>query len=421
MRRRRLLKQFGVVAAVAGIAGCSGDSNSTPTEERSVSERSFQYFFEDAPGFNQVGGNVPDDAEEWQIVNSALERREDIDSWREMQLNDHHMARLDIEEGVQPHIQGHDGSVEEIVEQTRANYQERSSDIQGEDAVEYTLSLREAVKEVTNQSDSLAANNLNTNLAEWVLEELDIDISGYKLSTLLATNPSAEGFCENIGCAGAPREKHGETYFNSGFLHPIGFLQYEEDGNLEVKYFELEGRPYTGVADPENSIYRSNLEKDQIQDNGTFFPEHFVSAFDYGKARELESEGILEGGNLDLVLTSAMINLVDDVNVGYDYTSTDYESGAEWIIPDDGIKPVVSDSFGESIVDYVTDPKKDKREYLKGTSRAIFSALDKHGFGEPIAIDGRIQEPQILHTTQETRDSIIEDAAYDEVRERVLG
>jgi hypothetical protein len=41
-----------------------------------------------------------------------------------------------------------------------------------------------------------------------------------------------------------------------------------------------------------------------------------------------------------------------------------------------------------------------------------------HGANEPIALDGTIQNPQILHPTQETRDAIIEDAAYDEVEER---
>jgi hypothetical protein len=416
---RRKFTQALLAGATGAIAGCGGkNGGSTPTEERSVSDRSFQYFFEEAPGFNQVGGDVSDDAEEWQVVNSALERREDMDSWREMQLNDHHMARLDIEEGVEPHIQGHDGSVEEIVEQTRANYQKRTSDIQGEDAVEYTLSLRNAVKEVTNQSDSLAADVLNTNLAEWVLDQLEFDIPEYKLTTLYTTKHATEGSCESLGCAGAPREKNGQTYLNSGFVHPIGFLQYREEGNLETKYFELESQQYTDVADPENSIFRSSLEKEEIQDNGTFFPEHHVSAFDYGKARQLESQGVIDSGQVDLLLTSGILAMVDDVSTPYDYSGTDYETGADW--SGTNLSSVVSDTFGESVVDYVTHPTEDKHEYLEGTSRAVFSALTKHGSSEPIALDGTIQNPEILHPTQETRDSIIEDAAYDEVRERIL-
>jgi hypothetical protein len=429
MRRRRLLKRLGVVAAVPGLAGCSGGGNSPPsekTEERSVSDRSFQYFFEDAPGFNQIGGDVPDDAEEWQIVNSALERREDVDSWREMQLNDQNYAELEMREDIEPNAgQGHDGSIDQIVEQTRQLFETRTQENPEKDqAAVYTKSLIEAVEKVTGQTTSPAADNLNNNLAEWILENhLKIDIPGYKLSTLGSSMEVDKDQCErNYSMCGYPQEKNSDvTVANPGFVHPIGFLQYEENGEENTRYVELETRSWPHVNTPSESLWRTSLEQETVKGKGgDYFPEHFVTAFDYEKARELESRGILEP-EINNELLWATMELIDDAGgTGYDYSSVDVETGAEWHMPDRGLNGVVSDSFGESIEDYVTDPTKEKREYLKGTSRAIFSALDKYGFGEPIALDGTIQEPEILHTTQETRDSIIEDAAYDEVRERIL-
>ena len=429
MRRRRLLKQFGVVAAAVGVAGCSGDGYTRPsegTEERSVSERSFQYFFEDDPGFNQIGGDVPDDAEEWQVVNSALERRENMDSWREMQLNDHNYAELGIREDIEPHAgQGHEGSIDQIAERTRRLFETRIQENPEKDQAEvYTESLIEAVRQVTRQATSVAADNLNNNLAEWILENhMEIDIPGYKLSTLRSSTELNIDQCErNFSLCGYPQEKNSDvTVANPGFVHPAGFLQYEENGEMNTRYVELESRSWPHINVPSESLWRSSLEQETVERNGEdYFPEHFVMAFDYEKARELESRGIIEP-EINNELLWAMTELVDDAGgTGYDYSSLDVESGSEWHMPDRGLNGVVSDSFGESIEDYVTDPTKEKREYLKGTSRAIFSALDKHGFGEPIALDGTIQEPEIHHTRQETRDSIIEDAAYDEVRERVL-
>ena len=118
-------------------------------------------------------------------------------------------------------------------------------------------------------------------------------------------------------------------------------------------------------------------------------------------------------------MLGALIETVDDTSQGYDYDE-DLKTGEEWQIPDGGLEPIVSDSFGESISEYVTNPTNQGRRYLDGTARAIFSALDKHGFGEPIALDGTIQNPEIFHTTEQKRQEIIEDQAYNQVKQRVL-
>jgi hypothetical protein len=57
---------------------------------------------------------------------------------------------------------------------------------------------------------------------------------------------------------------------------------------------------------------------------------------------------------------------------------------------------------------------------LEGTSRAIFSAMAKQGWSKPIALDGTIEDPEIYHATEETIDSIHEDRAYDQIKQRVM-
>jgi hypothetical protein len=82
--------------------------------------------------------------------------------------------------------------------------------------------------------------------------------------------------------------------------------------------------------------------------------------------------------------------------------------------------PAISDSFGESVSDYARNPTKEKKNYLQGTSRAIFSAVHKQGWNQPIALDGTIEDPEIYHVTEDTVEEIHADRAYDQVRQRVM-
>ncbi|EGQ43182.1 MAG: hypothetical protein J07AB43_11720, partial [Candidatus Nanosalina sp. J07AB43] len=121
----------------------------------------------------------------------------------------------------------------------------------------------------------------------------------------------------------------------------------------------------------------------------------------------------------DLTMLNSLLWMVDDAPAFYDYDD-DIESGAESEMPLGGKPlPVISNSFGRSVSDYARNPTKKKSRYLEGTSRAIFSAMDKQGWEEPIALDGTIENPEIYHVTEDTVEEIHVDKAYGEVRQRV--
>jgi hypothetical protein len=416
-------------AGAAAVAGCNtpDSGNDTATETQDPLDTNFQYHFTDAEGFNQVGGDIPEDVDEHQVVESFVETSDKVDDWTEMLTNDHNKARLTIDGSRVPKPGELDGSVEEIVQKTEELFnnwpeneeefeEEYSSDIAGievtqieeieDKAEQFTMALRGASAIVTGHNNSAAANYLNTNLAEYTRQQLDIDIPGYKVSTLwTAIDTNYE----------EPEEK-------AGFDHPIGFLQYEdENGNQKAKHFEFENSAWERhSARLDNSVYSTSLDKDFVfPDRPTEFePNNFLSALDYERGRELERRGELSE-NFDRRMLNALNNMVDDAPQFYDYDE-ETNSGAESLTPNKEFKPVISDSFGQSVSDYARNPTKEKKRYLEGTSRVIFSAMDKQGWDEPIALDGTIENPEIYHATEETIEEIHQDKAYDQVKNRVI-
>ncbi|MBY6287277.1 hypothetical protein GLT90_01590 [Nanohaloarchaea archaeon H12] len=422
-----------VTAGTTVVAGCGGKSNreknpynqDTGTPEPEHLDTNFQYHFTDAEGFNQVGGEIPENAEEHQIVESFVETSDKVDTWTEMLTNDHNKARLLLINDIEPGAgDEYEGTVEEIVQKTEELFQnwpenaeefeeDYSSDIAGievtqieeiEDKAEkFTMALRGASAIVTGHNNSAAANYLNTNLAEYTLQELDVEIPGYKVSTLWTAIDTV----------------YEEPERPAGFDHPIGFLQYQdEEGNQKAKHFELENSNWIRhSANLENSVYTTPLGQ-----HAPISPEYeannFLSPLDYERGRELEERGELSE-NFDLTMLNSLLWMVDDAPEFYDYDE-DTRSGAESQMPVGGKpNPVISNSFGESVQDYAEDPTTQKYRHLEGTSKAIFSAMAKQGWNEPIALDGTIEDPEVHHATEETIEGIHEDRAYDEVKDRV--
>jgi hypothetical protein len=219
-------------------------------------------------------------------------------------------------------------------------------------------------------------------------------------------------------------------------------LQYNKDGETEVKYAELTkatlaNRFWRSIRDPEESKYRASLDQDTMKHGG--FPEHFVTALDYSKARELElrNEDILgfgpnDGPNTDKYLSLGdqigqfLTELVDD----YGFTGFHGEDGTD-INPDMNIgteetgemvaQTLVSDEFGESLEEYVVDPDQETREYVENIGRGIYTIRQEQGWDTTLALTGTIEDPEIRGTTRETVDTIRADQAYDEVKQRVTG
>ena len=440
VERRTLLKGL-AAAGMVGLAGCSGildeesneeanpynDPTETPLPHLS---KNFQYHFTDAEGFNKVGGDIPENAEEHQVVESFVQTSDKVDTWTEMLTNDHNKARLLLINDIEPGAgDEYEGTVEEIVQKTEELFQnwpenaeefeeDYSSDIAGiestqieeiEDKAEkFTMALRGASAIVSGHNNSAAANYLNTNLAEYALQELDVEIPGYKVSTLWTA----------IDTIYEEKETPAE------FDHPIGFLQYkDEDGEQKAKHFEFENSVWDRhSARMDNSVYTAPLNQEFVNEgppSTDYESNNFLSPLDYERGRELDKRGEL-GENFDLRMLNALNQLVDDAPEFYDYDEST-RSGAESQMPVGGKpNPVISDSFGESVQDYAENPTTQGYRHLEGTSRAIFSAMAKQGWSKPIALDGTIENPEVYHATEETIDSIHEDRAYDDVRQKVM-
>ncbi|RXK51712.1 hypothetical protein [Halorientalis pallida] len=217
----------------------------------------------------------------------------------------------------------------------------------------------------------------------------------------------------------------------------IEILQYEEDGEQEVKYAEMtdstdENTFRRVIRDPEDSLYNAPLEMDTVSnardseafEEGTMFPEHYVTAFDYEKARDLENEGILglgenQNGNIVSVgsyIGDALFELVDDMGI------TGYNVNPDRDLPDattEVSSPLVSDSFGMSLQDYRDNPTTEKRQYLESVARGMYQIQESEGWGTSIALEGTLENPELIPTDQETVNEIRQEGAYDEVRSRV--
>ncbi|WP_133305075.1 hypothetical protein [Halonotius pteroides] len=423
--------------------GDSDEEDTEQTEEETTIQRNGeQYFFQDTAGtMGQLGEqSAPTEAKDWQEIQNELTE----DEWQEKQTNDIERVRRERELARQSANNGIEQTLEEMLQRAEEIYKNQEFNLwNGEpnienedDEITFTRSLIKASQEAGVDTSGLA-DDIVSNMAEYAEQELDfVNFDNFKLSTLPSTETlrSAQSTSSHRG---GPREvSSGATYKNSGFGHMPALLQYEKEGETEVKYTELTkatwpNRFWSTVRDPEDSKYRASLDQDTMKNGG--FPEHFVTALDYSKARELElrNEDILGFGPNDGPADNDYESLGDEIGqfltelVDDQYVTGYVEDGEEInqdINRQDGIQvggTLVSDEFGESLEEYVTDPDPETREYVENIGRGIYTIRQEQGWDTDLAITGTVENPEIRGTTLERINEIRADQAYDQVRQRV--
>jgi hypothetical protein len=423
----------------------STPEENTETEEQQTEEdpeKAVRYFFDDETGaLGHLGDERIPENYDHTITNTTTE-----EEYQEMQRNDRFFSENAASDGGAPQGEGLDMKVDEMISRAEEIYEnpEGNIDTRGyedlnfaeeDDEIVFTRALVKASQEAGVDSSGLA-NIVVANIAEDAVEEIQPGFTDFKLSTLPATEPIPPGGQGHTG--GVRENEFNQSFGNSGFRHMAALLQYEKDGETELKYAEQTNAVNVDIfrrviRDPEFSLYRSSLDQDTVDasrdsepgDSGSAFPEHYVTALDYTKARELEraDEEFFrfgmndEGGynSLGDYLVQTMMETVDDMGVtGYD-NNPDRENVAA---PADG--KLVSDTFGESIEDYITNPTPESRQQPENLSRGIYQIFQQEGWDTSIALTGTIEDPEILPTDQSTVNAVREDQAYDQVREKVM-
>lgn len=461
MRRRDFVRACALLGATTAIAGCNTTTSSTestettesdlpagtepddPSEQtRGGTEIANRYVFEDETGtLGHLGDDTIPDDHDHVITNTLTESEYD-----ELQRNDRDYAEDAVSSDRAPQGEGLEMTVDEMIDRTEEIYNDPVEHIEPcscyddldltaeDDEIVFTRALIKAAQEAGTDSSGLA-DIVTANMAEDAVDQIQPGFTDYKLSTIRATEPIAPG---KTGATGGAKRTNDwdQTFVSSGFRHLPGILQYEKDGETKVKYAELTDATNVDIfrrviRDPEFSAYRSSLDQDTISvsrdsepgDSGSSFPEHYVTAFDYEKARELESQGILglgknKAGGFNAVGDSigiVLFDLVDDMSItGYDTNPDRSLHDAQAVI--DGT--LVSDSFGRSIENYITDPTTQKRQYIENVARGMFQIQQQEGWGTSFALTGTLEDPEIIPTDQNIINQVRKDEAYDEVRER---
>ena len=465
MRRRAFLRTGTAVGLTITIAGCNtssddsgnGGTDSSPSsaseepaggtdsdgeddqQAEADPENAVRYFFEDETG--ALGHLADDEAPEnydHTITNSTTESE-----CQEMQRNDRQYP-----EGLE------DGqltmSVDQMITRTEEIYNNPTEHLDAEraetlgidlleedDEILFTRALIKASQEAGVDSSGLA-NIVVSNVAEDAVEHIQPGFSNFKLSTLPATEAIS---LDRQGHSGGVREtEFGDEYGNSGFRHMAGLLQYEKGGETKTKYAEqvesVDATPtfFHSIRDPEESIYRVGLDQEIVNTtgggNGIRFPEHYVTALEYSKARELESsdDNILGMGentvgginSIGDYIGVVLYELVDDMGItGYNNNpDRDLSSSIDEAALDGTL---VSDGFGESLEEFITNPSSEERQYVENIARGMYQIQEQEGWGTSLSLTGTIEDPEILPTDQGTVNAVREDQAYDQVRERVVG
>jgi len=467
MRRRDFLRTGTVIGISTTLAGCNTDGeqnqntstdSSTPagtetppgTEEEGTEdqqttedpETAVRYFFQDETGaLGHLGDDEIPENYDHTITNTKTEQEYD-----EIQRNDRTFAEDAASNQTAPQGQGLDMTVDEMIDRAEEIYNNPSQEFEGpvqeygidfteeDNEITFVRSLIQAADEAGVDSSGLA-NMVINNLAEDAVNQIQPGFNNFKLSSL----PSTEAVPPGYGAEGGAERTNdfNQSFLNSGFLHLPGILQYEKNGETQVKYAELTDPLNINnfrrvIRNPEFSVYRSSLDQDTISvdrdsqpgDTGSMFPEHYVTALDYTKARQLESENILGLGNngkgaingVGDYLGVVLFQLVDDMGItGYD-TNPDLDLPNPQVAVDGTL---VSDEFGESIEEYVTNPTTEKRQYMENIARGMHQIQQEEGWGTSLALTGTLKDPEILPTDQETVNQVRQDEAYDEARERV--
>lgn len=448
MKRRQALKllSLGGVGGITSLAGCSiplggsGDDEDhwetdTPTPEPEAAQGTFQYFFNDQTGtLGNIGGDVPEDAPDWQVVNNTLEE----DDWKQMETND-----LTGEGAVNSRsitelwdTRVNEGTIEEVRNATRDNFdnprqrfEDTSYNLNGDrniwnqhDALIYTASLAKAIDDHTDIASSAYMDWTVPSMAEPFLEQMDIEIPGYSLSTLMTTEAGDPDHDRPVEEQAVPRdvaredEEGQRMKVGSGLAHPTGLLQYEdEEGNQEIKLAEVIGGVWRGptwIREPEESLYGRPLEEGPLDlANQEMHPAHYVSAFHYDKAREIqEMGGFKYHGKLDSAVMGGLLHMVDDVQNDKllpgdeDGRSKAYGRTPGWDI-------VVEDSFGRSVQDYLNNPSREKTKNAEYAGRAFMQVMKKQGWDEPLRVSGTLNDPTYEHLARDEFEDIIDQRA----------
>lgn len=434
--RRNLLKGIGA-AGVAATAGCiGGDDNNEENQEETEEPQTGQIYFEDQTGTlgHLSNENPPENAEDWQIIRNELTE----DEWQEKQENDTWIIenkQHDNEGGLNKSVDEYVQRAEEIFQNEQFNNDYSMIDISAEDdEVTFTRALIKSVQEDPAVDSSGLADDVIANLAEHAANQIDaVNFNDYKLSTVPATESLAKHQHESPN-KGAPEGGN----VNSSFTHMPAVLQYNKNGETEVKYTELTdplipGRFFESIRNPENSKYQAGTDEEEFTDYGNqdseFFgygvPEHFVTALDYTKVRELEErdEDILGFGpnrgpsdnnqwSVGDEISQFLHELVDDAYGTVNNSDVNTEESG-WG------NTVVSDEFGESLEEYVLDPDPETRQYMENIGRGLYTIRQNQGWDTNLALTGTLENPEITATTVDQINEIREQHAYDQVREMV--
>ena len=383
-----------------------GDSGGTTGESQGPEQpQAYRFYFDDRA--DTLGGaaaqQIPEDAIDQQIVTN--DRSED--EWQEMQLNDVNYAELMFDQKI-PRLDVTEGSVEQIEQKTIQLYQQRhdSNEFQDQHNAEiFTESVLDAVLEVTDASKGLAQSELVRTVADYIAHtKEEIDVQNYNLSSTRSI----------IGDAGGDR-----------FTHPMGLLQYEENGETHVRYAETENRMTRNVVEPENSVYGSEIGTDDFQAGGYVDtePSDWATVFDYDKIREMEERGDLhEQSSLGRQLSLTLINAVDDAGMsGYDVSEIKEETGVDTVNTDELIDSVISDSLGKSLQNYVRNPGEEyTRDDFENFAKKFYLAAEAEDFGGHFLMKGDLSNPEIYKEESETLEEIRANMAYNEVGSRVV-
>jgi hypothetical protein len=222
-----------------------------------------------------------------------------------------------------------------------------------------------------------------------------------------------------------------------GFSHPVGLVQWDENGESKTRYAEVENRKTDTVVRPDRSVYAADLD---TEDFGTPYltdnpdPANWATAFEYSKLRKVQSRGELNENEQspDFFILDALIGNVDGARTSkhmhtnkevYEDVNTGVEAqyGGENGSIDEYIDAVVSDSFGNSFESYIKSPGDEySRSEFETATRAIFSAFEQQEFTGGIAIDGTIESPEICKATREDIEGIRADGDYSDVSSVIM-
>jgi hypothetical protein len=404
-----------VVGGGASTAGCSAITGSNKDEEPDPTEESFQYFFVDETGTlgGVVDGNEPpEDAADWRVITNTHTEED----WRKKQANDVQAARdfLSGELDRLPQHQGHEGTVDQIVQKTREVYQAPEETLdpgnpsdqrllerlqQDEDPERFTRALIHATDAVTDISSSGGKDNVVPSVAEYAMGELGLEFPEYSLSTVLSTEP-AHGNRDDIREESIRERGDGSLVGTTGMVHTLSLLTFKMGGDLQVRYVENTD-PVSPVVfeqairKPEESEYRRPINEGTFEVKGQeAWPEHYATGFEQEKIKRMQEMGVLKEPLSDtLALT---LEPIDDA------------LNDRKILPNFGYEVRVSEQITRNIEDFVLNPSTTVKQRLTYLRRALYLIMQKqiaendmsqpvYGAEDKVRIKGTMQSPEFYH------------------------